>query len=150
MATSNHFPDFKNLKYHINESGYYQLQEQPLYFFKMPGDLKVEETQRKDIIKSDHIIRSRQNNGKYSFFTGLLPTSYKNWYFGDYFEKKNGIKKNSFILFRFSPDKMDLIVCFFNHFKLYPNKRKLFIDRFVKWFENKKGSEYPTPNYQIN
>ena len=149
MATSNHFPDFKILKYQLNNSGYYQMKEQPLFFIKMPYELKVEKTQRKDVIKSDYIIRSRRKNSKYYFFTGIIPTNFKGWYFGDYFERKNGIKKNSFILFQFSPDKMDLTVCFFNHFKLYPNKRKLFIDRFFKWFENKKGSDYPTPSYQI-
>ena len=38
----------------------------------------------------------------------------------------------------------------FNHIKLYPRSRKSFIDEFVQWFENKNGSEYPTPSYQIN
>lgn len=100
-------------------------------FQKVPDELKLETTQKKSIIHSDFLIRGRIRNGKYLFFTGLLKTNYDQWYFGDYFEIRNGIKKNSFILFHFTPDQTAFEMFFFNHFKLYPDRRGHFIRDFI-------------------
>jgi len=125
-------PGHKYLTFTLNTgTGYYQMTNGELGFQKVPNELKLEGTQRKDIIKSDFIIRSRVINGKYQFFSGLLKTNFENWYFGDFYEIKNGIKRNSFILFRFSPDQIHLDIFFFNHFKLYPKRRGLFVRNFI-------------------
>lgn len=130
--TGSQVPDHKHLSFTLNAgTGYYQMTNGELSFQKVPNELKIEKTQRPDIIKSDFIIRSRVINGKYSFFTGLLKTNFDNWFFGDFYEIRNGIKKNSFILFRFSPDQIDLDIFFFNHFKLYPKRRGLFVRNFI-------------------
>ena len=132
QTTGKETPDHKHLFFKLNqETGYYKLIRGVLGFQKVPDELKLETTQRKELIKSDFIIRSRVKNGKYRFFTGLLKTNFENWYFGDYFEIRNGIKKNSFILFHFSQDQTGFEVYFFNHFKLYPKRRGYFIRDFI-------------------
>jgi len=144
-------PVYKKLVYSFNVgSKHYQLSEKPLSFDKLPKVLKVEETRRPDIIKSKYIIRAWIVNEKHPFFTGLLETKYKNLFFVDYFQRINGVKKNSFILFQFSEDKQIIEIYFFNNFKLYPKRRGKFISEFI--LSIKKGSEYPTPNCsnQIN
>jgi len=126
-------PDFKELKYKFNsETRYYEQTNAPLSFTKIPFDLKVEETQRRDIIKTKHIIRSRIKNRKYKFLTGLIPTGNKNQYYGDHLEFTKGKRKKSFIIFQFSENKRELIIYFFNHFTLYPKERLAFIQRFLK------------------
>jgi hypothetical protein len=132
QTTGKRTPDHKHLSFKLDrESGYFQMIRGEMGFQKVPDELKVEETRRKEIIKSDFIIRSRIKDGKYSFFTGLLKTNFDNWYFGDFFEIRNGIKKNSFVLFQFTPDMTGLEIYFFNLFKLYPKRRGQFVRDFV-------------------
>lgn len=132
QTTKTGTPEYKQLIFKLNpETSYYQLIRGVLGFTKVPDELKVEPTQRKEIIKSDYIIRGRIQNGRYSFFTGLLKTNFDGWYFGDYFEIHNGNKKNSFILFHFSPDQTRFEMYYFNHFKLYPKRRGIFIRDFI-------------------
>lgn len=125
-------PDYKHLIFTLNpETGYYEMTIGSLGFNKVPKELKIEETQDKVKIKSDFIIRGRIQNGKYLFFTGILKTNFENWFFGDHFEIRNGIKRNSFILFRFSQDQTWFEMFFWNHYKLYPDKRGHFIREFI-------------------
>lgn len=125
-------PDQKYLSFTLNAgTGYYEMTKGEFGFQKVPNELKLEITQRPDIIKSDFIIRSRVKDGKYQFFTGLIKTNFQYWYFGDYYEIRNNIKRNSFCLFRFSPDQTGLEIYFFNHFKLYPKHRGYFIRNFI-------------------
>ena len=125
-------PDRKYLVFQLNEeTKYYELVRGEMGFDKVPTELKLEETRKKGIIHSDYLIRSRIKDGKYFFFTGLLPTQYEHWFYGDHFERVNGIKKNSFILFHFSQDRTRFEMFFFNHFKLYPNKRNGFVRGFL-------------------
>jgi hypothetical protein len=129
-------PDYKRLVFTFNpETRYFQMTTGELGFSKVPNELKLEETQKKSIIHSDYLIRGRIINGKYSFFTGLLKTNFEHWYFGDFFEIRNGIKKNSFILFHFSKDQTRFVMFFFNHFKLYPDRRGHFIRDFINGFK---------------
>lgn len=141
MATA----EYKKLVYHFNQgTGYYDRIEQPPAFNKLPPDLKVEQTIRAEKIKSKYIIRGRVRNGKYEFFTGLLPTEHSNFYFGDHCEIRNGKKTNSFILFCYTGDKQQITVYYFNRFKLYPKRREKFINEFVNCLKKNNDSEYPT------
>lgn len=125
-------PDFKHLVFTLNsETHYYQMTRGEMGFIKVPPELKLEETQKKGLIRSDFLIRGRIKDGKYLFFTGLLQTEFKNWYFGDYYEIRHGIKKNSFILFHFSPDLASFQMYFFNLIKVYPDHRERFIHEFI-------------------
>lgn len=132
VQTTNRQPDHKHLFFKFNqETKYFEITRGQFGFTKVPNELKLEETQKKGIIHSDYLIRGRIKNGKYLFFTGLLKTNFENWYFGDYFEIRNGIKRNSFILFHFTPDQTAFEMYFFNHFKLYPDRRGHFIRNFI-------------------
>ncbi len=127
-----HPPDCKHLVFELNpETHYYQMTRGEMGFLKVPPELKLEETQKKGLIHSDFLIRGRIKDGKYLFFTGLLQTNYKDWYFGDYYEVRHGIKKNSFILFHFSQDQTRFEMFFFNHIKVYPDHRERFIHEFI-------------------
>ena len=131
-STGKTIPGYKHLVFSLNpETRYFQMTSGEMGFTKVPNELKLEETQKKGIIHSDYLIRGRIRNGKYLFFTGLLKTNFDHWYFGDFFEIRNGIKKNSFILFHFSQDQTRFEMFFFNHFKLYPDRRGHFIRNFI-------------------
>jgi len=132
QTTGKRIPEHKHLIFKLNpDTGYFQMVRGVLGFQKVPDNLKVEATQKKDLIRSDFLIRGRVKNGKYLFFTGLLTTNFNNWYFGDFFEIRNGIKRNSFILFHFAQDQTGFEMYFFNHFKLYPKHRGHFIRDFI-------------------
>jgi hypothetical protein len=136
QTNSGKHPDFKHLEFTLNpESHYYQMTRGEMGFTKVPPELKLEETQKKGLIRSDFLIRGRIKDGKYLFFTGLLQTNYKDWYFGDYYEVRHGIKKNSFILFHFSPDLVSFQMYFFNLIKVYPDHRERFIHEFINSFK---------------
>ena len=144
-AGKKHPTDCKHLVFELNpETHYYQMTRGELGFTKVPGELQLQVTQRPEIIKAGVIIQSRMVNGKRQFFTGLLKTSFENWYFGDYYEVKHGIKRNSFILFHFREDQKAFQMYFFNLFKVYPGQRDGFIYQFINSLKNKR-SEYPTP-----
>lgn len=124
----NGMPDAKVCHFELNpETGWYVQIHCPIGFTKIPSELKVEETRRPEKINSEFVIHSRKKDGRYLFFTGLLPTRVPDLYFGDFFEYVNGQKKNSFCLFAFSEANRRLTIHFFNGFKLYPNRRELFI-----------------------
>jgi hypothetical protein len=63
----------KVLKYTMQENGYYQLSECPIGFNKLPNELKIEPTQRPDLIANgaNNVLRGRIKGGNYTFFTGL-------------------------------------------------------------------------------
>ena len=63
----------KVLKYELQENGYYQLIECPIGFSKLPQELKIEPTQRPDLIANgaNNVLRGRIKGGNYTFFTGL-------------------------------------------------------------------------------
>lgn len=111
---------------------YFNRIECPPEFEKVPRELVIEKTRRPDIIKSNIIIRGRTQNGKYLFFTGLIPTKYQNWYHGNDYEITNGLKKNSFCLFHFNPNNTGFEMYYFPGFKLYPRSRGKFIANFIR------------------
>ena len=97
-------PEAKILQYVLNpETNWFAQTNCPAGFTKVPAELRVEETQRPDIIGAATIIRSRQVGGRYLFFTGLRPTEFPGLFYGDFFERRpNGAKTNSFVLFHFA------------------------------------------------
>jgi hypothetical protein len=141
-------PDYKRLRFSLDPStGYYKMTAGEPGFTKVPSELKIEETQRPEIIRARYIIRGRIKDGKYLFFTGIKETGSPGWFYGDYFEKRNGIKRNSFILFHLSGDNTALEIFFFNHFKLYPKLRGYFVKEFMTRVKKEPGRiPDPDPN----
>lgn len=136
---SNTPPQFKVATYQLNKgTNYFERTHCEIGFEKLPFELKVEDTQRPEIIQSKQIIRGRKKNGKYSFFTGLKPTQFLNLFFGDYFERINDEKKNSFILFHFTNENSEITIFFFNHYKLYPKRRESFVREQVEEINRKR------------
>jgi hypothetical protein len=133
MATNSKAPDYKKLVFKLNETTkYYDRVECPPGFEKIPPELKIEETRRPDIIQSKTVIHGRIREGKYLFFTGIIQIKQSAWYFGDHYEFTNGKKKNSFILFHFTNGNTGFETYYFNHYKLYPRSRGIFIQNFIK------------------
>lgn len=121
-------PEAKILQYILNmETGWFEQTDCPLGFTKCPVELKVERTQCPEKINSSHVIRSRKVGGRSPFFTGLIPAGFPGLYFGDVYEFRNGKKVNSFCLFHFTEAHQHLEIHFFNSYKLYPNRRAMFI-----------------------
>lgn len=73
MKTTKSTTEPKVLKYTMQENGYYQLVECPIGFNKLPKELKIEPTQRPDLIANgaNNVLRGRIKGGNYTFFTGL-------------------------------------------------------------------------------
>jgi hypothetical protein len=98
------------------QTGYYEKQPEMMPFPKIPFELKVEETQRKDIkTHADKLIRGKEKtkSGNWEFFNGLLNTSFPNWYCGNICDFYRGQKKTNLVIFRFSPDHSSLYVFYF-------------------------------------
>lgn len=127
---------YKTVIYKLNnDNGYYTKQPQLVSFGKLPNELKVEETQ-KEFLKNqgaNHVIRSRIKNGKYYFFTGLIPVGNTDKiYFGNDYDFKNGNKVTSLVVFVFSTDIEILTVYYFNHFyKDNRGERIEFVTKFI-------------------
>jgi len=132
--------DFKELVYINNpRTGYFEKQPQRIAFNKMPFELKVEPTQQKNIIANGatELIRSRQLNKKYLFFTGMIKTPCANWYFGNDYEYLKGLKKLSLVIFFFAADNTTLKVFYFNHFhKDSAQQRAKFVNDFIVEHQN--------------
>jgi|LakMenEpi03Aug12_release.lakeMendotaPanAssembly.Ray.scaffolds.fasta_scaffold02546_15 hypothetical protein len=128
---------YKTVNYLLNSStGYYEKQPIKITFNKLPNDLKVEESKMEFLKKqgANEIIRGRIKNGKYLFFTGLIPLSENlNVYFGNHAETFNKEKKTSLIVFAFSENDSKLTVYFFNHFYIFDRPHRIaFVSDFIK------------------
>lgn len=100
-------------------------------FDKVPQELFLESIRHPETIKAETFIRGRQReNGRYKFQTGLRQIAPKLFY-GDHYKVVNGKKSNSFILFQFSEDHTELVLHYFNNFKLYPRYRGKFITNYL-------------------
>ncbi len=122
--------DFKKLVFKLNESSnFYECTNRPDFFSKVPNKLKIEETRRPDIIKSNWVIVGRKIKGKYSFFSGLRKTKINNIYQGDYKDFKTA--KKSLILFIFNNDNSQFDLYFFNNYNVYPEYLHNFIRKFL-------------------
>jgi len=127
-------PDYKKLIFKLNEeTKYFDRVVSPMGFEKVPSELRVEETRKPEQIHSKTILHGRMKQGKYSFFTGLIPTNQPQWFYGDHPEYINGQKKKSMILFQFAPGNLSFTMFFFNHwYKEFPKDRNRFIDQFIQ------------------
>lgn len=126
-------PEYKKHIYKVNEvSGYFEKTFAPVGFIKLPNEIKLEPPQRQDYknMGVKFILKSRMIKGKHPFQTGLISTQFPNVFFGDHYHPKES-QKNSFCLFRFNQTSSEITVYYFNHFKLYPNKREKFISDFI-------------------
>ena len=114
------------------ETGYYRLISQPPGFNRIPNELKVEDTQRPDILTrgANLTIRGRQRNKRFLFFTGMLPTPFQNVFVGD--DGYLRPQKKSMVLFIFSPDSSRLDLHYFQGFTIYPPHREQFIRNYLK------------------
>ena len=114
------FPECKTIHYTQNpDTGKYQKQPERVPFNKLPYELKVETTwdERIRANGATEIITGRIKDGKRLFFTGLLPVyNSTEWFYGNDYENTPQGKKNSLIIFRFSPDFKKLRVFYFNHY----------------------------------
>lgn len=126
-------PEFQIVHHTLNEENHiYNIVSRPMGFYKVPNELVIEKTQKRNKIDSDFIIRSREKkNGKHLFFTGIKQTEYQNWFYGDFFEFIEDQKVNSFILFHLSPDQRKLTIHFAIHYKVYPSKREKVIKEYI-------------------
>ena len=136
-------PEFQKLIYRANpDTGYFQKTFAPIGFIKIPDELKLEQPIREDYQNKGvrFILKSRMINGEYPFQTGLISTGFDRWYFGDHYHPKERMK-NSFCLFRFDESSSELTIFYFNHYKLYPNKRERFISQFIQQITNENRKE---------
>jgi hypothetical protein len=108
-------------------SHWYTCTHCPPGFNKVPNELTVEDTAKRDLIKSSQIIRSRKVNGKYPFFTGIRPTAFPGVYTGDH----KGSKKNSFCLFVFSNSNERFTLYFFNSYYIVPGRIPAFVRAYL-------------------
>lgn len=69
----------------------------------IPDELQIEYEAAKNI-QSDFILRSRRCHGTQRVSTGLQPTSFDGWYYGDAPTFQDGQITKSLILVQFSPD----------------------------------------------
>jgi len=123
MQTKFNLPQFKPVVYELNpETGYYTKSKvQPLKtpVMRLPYELRVTPTQVEKIkCNASELIVSREKfkSGSYKFFTGLQKCSFRNWFVGNDFEKLNGVKVLSLVLFHFQSDNSVLTVYYFSRF----------------------------------
>jgi len=117
------FPQYRTVYYGFNpETGYYtksekQAEKTPL--MRLPYEMRFEVTRAENIkYNAGQVIHSRlkTKTGNYIFFTGLQETGLKNWYLGNDYEYRNGIKKISIVIFHYCEDNSRLSVYYFPHF----------------------------------
>ena len=123
MFNSIHLPAYKAVFYANDpQTGYYtKTIEQPekTPVMRLPYQLKVEPTQLHQIkCNALQIIRGRETfkNGAFKFFTGLQPTSFRNWSTGNDYEKLKGQKILSLCFFQFTKDNSRLTVFYCGRF----------------------------------
>lgn len=127
-------------------TGYYEKLPSMLSIQKVPFLLKVERTQVKKIRENgaDHVLVSKKVKGRYSFFTGLIPAGYPNWYFGNISEMKNGQKIISLIIVHFKENSSLMDLYLFNGFYISGREsRRNKVDGFIQSVIKKGGAGTP-------
>jgi len=142
MTTFN-FPEYHTVQYSMNpETGYYQKEPQKITFNKLPFELRIEPTQEEKIRSqgANEIIHGRIKNGKYQFFTGLIPVEVAGCYMGNDYEFSHGNKINSLVLFDFSSDNSRLSVYYFTRFYKYDRTQRInFSIQFLNSIKSKEN-----------
>jgi hypothetical protein len=129
------FVHYKIVNYKLNpESGRFEKQPLKIDFPRLPFELKIEATREERFISrgAKEMITSRIKNGKYQFFTGLIPIA-ENFFYGDDFKKSKGEMKKSLCVFELSNDFKSLTVYYFNNYYIQnPKSRMNFILAFIQ------------------
>jgi hypothetical protein len=131
------FPECKTVVYVLNpETGKYEKEPERVPFNKMPPVLKVETTQDERIKANgaNEIITGKIQNGKRTFFTGMVPVFNSSlWYYGNDYQITPQGKKNSLVIFQFSKDNRQINVYYFNAFYKHNRTERLdFVSKFIK------------------
>ena len=71
-----------------------------------------------------YVCESWEHNVK-TLHTGLIPTGNPGYFVGDFVEFIKGVKKNSLIIFKITPEKEIIYLYFFNHFNKKSIRLKL-------------------------
>ncbi|MCI1753149.1 MAG: hypothetical protein LKM36_09855 [Flavobacteriales bacterium] len=98
------------------DSGWYIRRPAPIHFAKLPGKLKVEQTQIERFRNqgAETIITGPMRDKRRTFYTGLRQLPVEGCYVGNDYEQRNGKKVLSLVLFQFSADHSELTVFYFN------------------------------------
>jgi hypothetical protein len=131
-------PEYKTIVYLLNnETARYEKQPDLVPFTKLPFELKIEATIEPKIKNNGakQIITGLFKDKKRLFFTGLIPApNFQNWYYGNDYEFKKGIKKNSLVLFHFANNNRELQVFYFNnYYKDNPTDRINLVVKIIKF-----------------
>ena len=113
------FAKFHRITFDLDiESGWYIRRPAPLHFAKVPGKLKVEQTQVERFRHqgAEVIITGPVREKRRTFYTGLRQLPLEGCYLGNDYEQRNGRKVLSLVLFQFSADYAELTVYYFNGF----------------------------------
>lgn len=131
-------PDFQRVDYLLlpDSDKWYQRTLAPVGFNRMPEQLTVEETQDRDNIKADKIVRGRQRLNQYLFFTGIRPTPHPRLFVGNDYNSKS--KKRSLVLFAFSRDNVSMAVFYFRSIMKKGKPLENFLTQFIKKMETGK------------
>lgn len=125
-------------------SGWYVKEPQRVPFGKMPDRLRVELTQDPRIRDNgaNEVIHGPQVEGRWKFFTGLVPLTEPGWFEGNACDYRNGTKSQSIVLFRFSANNAALIVFYFTGFYINGREQRLrFAADFAAQMEGRARSE---------
>jgi hypothetical protein len=154
MRKTFNIPQYRAVFYRFNpETGYYTKTEQqasktPL--MRLPFELRSEQTRAAQIKNNAGevlVSRERSKTGSYKFMTGLQKTGIENWYLGNDYEMKAGVKIISLILFHFTEDFSKLTVYYFPGFdKRNTAMRLRFTREIIPHLINTKGRPEPPFN----
>jgi len=113
-------------------AGWYLKEPQRIAFGKVPERLKVEETQDPRIRANGarELIHGPEVNGKWKFFTGLVPFGFPGWFEGNAYEYRNGKGGRNLVLFRFTGNDANLTVFYFTGWYVQGREQRL------KWARN--------------
>jgi hypothetical protein len=136
MGTLTNLPVHFQVNYTLNvQTGYYEKQPHRIAFNKLPFELKVEETheQRLRDQGADEIIHGRIKNGKYQFFTGLIPVEFAGCFFGNDYKNISGNKIISLVVFEFCSNDRSLVVYYFNNYYKHSRVERIaFVSEFLQ------------------
>lgn len=121
-------PSHRVVRYTLDSaSGWYVKEPQRIAFGKLPVRLKVEETQDPRIRANGarELIHGPEENGKWKFFTGLVPFGVASWYEGNAYEHRNGKGTRSLVLFRFTDHDANLTVFYFTGWYINSREERL-------------------------
>ncbi len=125
-------PSYRVVRYVLDPvTGWYVKEPQRIAFGKMPARLKVEETQDPKIRANGarELIHGPMENGKWAFFTGLVPVGRVGWYEGNAYEYRNGKGVRSLLAFQFTGNDANLTVFYFGGWYKHSREERMKVVR---------------------